>query len=287
MKLSFLGLGTMGYPMAGHQAKSGFDLCVYNRTTAKAEAWVQEYSGRFTASPELAVDGADIVMSCLGNDQDVVEVLLKPAFLGALKPGAIVVDHTTTSAKLARQLASAFEDIGVHFIDAPVSGGQAGAKNGVLTVMAGGEAEILAKAEPAMQPYAKSITLMGAVGSGQTAKMVNQVMIAGILQGLSEGLTLATHSGLDVDKVITALSGGAAGSWQLLNRAKTMVEGKFDFGFAIDWMRKDLGFCLDQAKELGLTLPNAAAVDERYAKLQAQGCGRLDTSVLIKAINSQ
>ncbi|WLD59255.1 NAD(P)-dependent oxidoreductase [Salinispirillum sp. LH 10-3-1] len=286
--VAFIGLGVMGYPMAGHLQRAGHKTCVYNRTTAKAEQWAAEYSGRFAPTPALAAQGAAVVCLCVGNDDDVRSVVYgEDGVLSQMSPGAVLVDHTTTSATLAEELASACAERQIHFIDAPVSGGQAGAENGRLTIMCGGEADVFAQVNPILSAYAAHIQLMGTHGQGQRCKMVNQVLIAGILQGLSEGVTLAQAAGLNMDEVITALQQGAAGSWQLNNRASTMAQGKFDFGFAIDWMRKDLGIVLDEAQRLGVNLPLAAETDQRYRRLQEQGFGRMDTSVLIRALKLQ
>ncbi|MFC3852630.1 NAD(P)-dependent oxidoreductase [Salinispirillum marinum] len=284
-KVAFIGMGVMGYPMAGHLQRAGQDTCVYNRTTEKSQHWVAEYGGRSAPTPALAADGAAVVCLCVGNDDDVRSVVYGDhGVLSRMVPGTVLVDHTTTSATLAEELAAACAERGVHFMDAPVSGGQVGAENGRLTIMCGGEPDVFARVEPSLAAYAAHLQLMGGHGQGQRCKMVNQVLIAGILQGLSEGVTLAQAAGLDMDEVITALQQGAAGSWQLNNRASTMAKGEFNFGFAIDWMRKDLGIVLDEAKRLGVHLPLAKETDARYARLQAEGLGRMDTSVLIKAL---
>ncbi|STO98258.1 NAD(P)-dependent oxidoreductase [Grimontia hollisae] len=283
-KVSFIGLGVMGYPMAGHLQKTGFATTVYNRTTAKAEAWAKEYGGEFASTPREAAKGADIVFVCVGNDNDVRSVIYgEDGVLASLQSGSVLVDHTTTSADLAVELAKACQDKGVSFIDAPVSGGQAGAENGTLTVMCGGDKAVFERVKPVIDAYAKQAVLMGENGQGQRCKMVNQICIAGILQGLSEALVLAQASGLDIAQMVDVLKHGAAGSWQMENRAVTMSQDKFDFGFAIDWMRKDLGICLDEAASKGIELPLTKDVDQKYAALQAQGLGRMDTSVLIKA----
>ncbi len=283
MKVTFLGLGAMGYPMAGHQQQAGLEVCVYNRTTAKAQQWVEQYGGRYSETPAQAVADADIIITCLGNDDDVRAVVCTDdGVLANSKAGAIFIDHTTTSEALALELAALASKRGISFLDAPVSGGQLGAENGALTVMVGGDADVLGKAAAALEPYAKNITHMGDVGAGQLTNMVNQLLIAGILQGLSEGLALAQKADLDLPKVIEAVSQGAAQSWQLENRGINMMNDKFDYGFAIDWMRKDLGFCFETAERLGIDIPNAKQVDERYGQLQARGFGRCDTSVLIK-----
>ncbi|WPC76642.1 NAD(P)-dependent oxidoreductase [Vibrio porteresiae] len=282
--VAFIGLGVMGYPMAGHLSKAGFHTQVYNRTSAKAEQWEQEYSGSYHVTPFAAAQGAQVVAMCVGNDNDVRSVVYgEEGVLAAMEAGSILIDHTTTSAELAEELAKACHEKGVHFIDAPVSGGQAGAVNGVLTVMCGGEQNTFEQALPVMNSYAKQVTLMGVNGQGQRCKMVNQICIAGVLQGLSEALLLAQKADLNIEQVKDVLKLGAAGSWQMENRAVTMAQDKFDFGFAIDWMRKDLGICLDEAKRNGLTLPMTEEVDQRYAQLQEKGLGRMDTSVLIKS----
>ncbi|EOU2462914.1 NAD(P)-dependent oxidoreductase [Vibrio navarrensis] len=283
--VAFIGLGVMGYPMAGYLSKAGYQTRVYNRTFAKAEKWAQQHQGQAFETPREAALGCDVVFVCVGNDDDVRSVVYgENGVLAGLKAGATLVDHTTTSAELAIELAGACQKVAVNFIDAPVSGGQAGAENGVLTIMCGGDADVFANVSPVMDVYAKQITLLGENGQGQRCKMVNQICIAGVLQGLSEALLLAQKSGLDIEQVVNTLKHGAAGSWQMENRAQTMTQGKFDFGFAIDWMRKDLGFCLQEAERVGLTLPLTEQVDAQYAKLQQQGLGRMDTSVLIKAV---
>ncbi|MEE3877381.1 NAD(P)-dependent oxidoreductase [Vibrio sp. YYF0003] len=284
-RVAFIGLGVMGYPMAGYLSKAGYETKVYNRTKAKADQWAEEYNGVACETPAQAAEGCDIVFTCVGNDDDVRSVVYgEEGLLVGLKPGAVLVDHTTTSADLAVELADACTKVGNHFIDAPVSGGQAGAENGVLTIMCGGDSNVFEQVAPAMDVYAKQITLLGENGQGQRCKMVNQICIAGVLQGLSEALLLAQQSGLDIEQVVETLKHGAAGSWQMENRAKTMAQDKFDFGFAIDWMRKDLGFCLKEAERVGLQLPLTQMVDQQYADLQLDGLGRMDTSVLIKAV---
>ena len=278
-RCTFLGLGVMGYPMAGHLAEAGHDVTVWNRTAAKAEEWAAEYPGVSASGVEDAVAHADFVFACLGDDPDVRTVAAKA--IPAMKPGALFVDHTTASAELARELDLAARDAGLGFLDAPVSGGQAGAENGQLAIMCGGEADSFARAEPVMDAYAKAMSLIGPAGAGQLCKMVNQICIAGIVQGLSEGLHFAKRAGLDPELVIGAISKGAAQSWQMENRWKTMVEDKFDYGFAIDWMRKDLRITLDEARRNGARLPVAALVDQFYADVQAMGGARWDTSSLI------
>jgi 3-hydroxyisobutyrate dehydrogenase len=282
-KVAFLGLGVMGYPMAGHlKTKGGNDVTVCNRTGAKAERWVTQYGGRRAATPKAAAEGQDFVMACVGNDNDLREVMLgvEGAFHG-MKKGAVLVDHTTASAEIAREIYSEAKKRGFDFIDAPVSGGQAGAENGVLTVMCGGDTEPFERAEKIIAAYARTCTLMGAPGSGQLAKMVNQICIAGLVQGLSEALHFAKCSGLDIEKLIATISKGAAQSWQMENRYKTMVAGKFDFGFAVDWMRKDLSICLAEARRNGALLPVTALIDQFYSEVQKMGGSRWDTSSLI------
>lgn len=276
---TFLGLGVMGYPMAGHLVKAGHDVTVWNRTGGKAEAWAGEHGGRAANTVEAAVGAADFVFACLGDDPDVRAVAERT--LPAMKPGAVFVDHTTASAELARELDQDARDAGIGFLDAPVSGGQAGAENGQLTIMCGGEADTFAQAEPVMDAYAKAMSLIGPAGSGQLAKMVNQICIAGIVQGLSEGLHFAKRAGLDPELLIGAISKGAAQSWQMENRWQTMVEGKFDYGFAIDWMRKDLRITLDEARRNQAKLPVTALVDQFYGDVQDMGGNRWDTSSLI------
>ncbi|SBS25642.1 2-hydroxy-3-oxopropionate reductase [Marinomonas spartinae] len=285
LTITFLGLGVMGYPMAGHLAKAGHAVTVYNRSAAKAQKWVNEYSGSAADTPAQAAKNADIVCICVGNDDDVRSVVYgEDGALAGMKQDAILIDHTTTSALLAEELNLACQTHGLHFIDAPVSGGQAGAENGQLTIMCGGDQQTFDKASIAMNAYAKQIQLMGVAGQGQRCKMVNQICIAGVLQGLSEALMLAEASNLDISQVVNTLQHGAAGSWQMANRLATMAKDEFDFGFAIDWMRKDLGIALDEAKQHSLDLTMTHEVDQHYAKLQQQGLGRMDTSVLVKAI---
>ena len=281
--VAFIGLGVMGYPMAGHLASAGYDVAVYNRTVAKAEKWVKEHGGRAAATPAEAARGADIVLGCVGNDDDVRAVVTgADGALSAMATGTIYIDHTTASASLARELESAASERGVGFLDAPVSGGQAGAENGALTVMVGGDAQVFARAQATMQTFARAVTLMGPVGAGQLTKMVNQICIAGVVQGLSEGINFALRAGLDADTVLEVISKGAAQSWQMENRGNTMVRDEFDFGFAVDWMRKDLAICLDEANQNKARLPMTALVDQFYAAVQAQGGGRWDTSSLMK-----
>jgi 3-hydroxyisobutyrate dehydrogenase len=283
-KLAFLGLGVMGYPMAGHLARAGHDVTVYNRTGAKAEQWVAQHGGRFARTPEDAAAAADVVMMCVGNDDDVRSVAGRA--LTTMRAGTSLVDHTTASAEVAREMHVAAQRRSVGFLDAPVSGGQAGAVNGKLTIMVGGEADVYADAEPLLACYARAVTLMGGPGSGQLTKMVNQICIAGLVQALAEGIDFATRSGLDAERVIDVISKGAAQSWQMENRAKTMIADKYDFGFAVDWMRKDLGICLAEARRNGATLPVTAVVDQFYARVQQMGGGRWDTSSLLRALRA-
>ena len=282
LDLAFIGLGVMGGPMAGHLAKAGHRVTVYNRTGARAEAWVATNGGAAKSTPHEAAQGADIVFACVGNDDDLrsVTVGLDGAFAG-MKPGAIFVDHTTASAEVARELHAAAAKAGIAFLDAPVSGGQAGAEKGILTVMVGGDETAFAKAEPVMRHFGRAVTLMGPSGAGQLTKMVNQICIAGLVQGLSEGIAFAQHAGLDAAKVIEVISKGAAQSWQMENRSPTMIENRFDFGFAVDWMRKDLSIVLDEARRNGSRVPVAALVDQFYATIQARGGSRWDTSSLV------
>ena len=283
MKVAFIGLGAMGFPMAGHLQQKGYQVCVYNRSGEKATGWVQQYGGLSASTPAAAAADADVVMLCVGNDQDVRAVVYgEHGVLAGMRRNAILVDHTTASADLARELeaACALQQIG--FLDAPVSGGQAGAQNGLLTIMTGCDPAVFDQALPVLQSYARSCKLLGPAGSGQLAKMVNQICIAGIVQGLAEALHFGTAAGLDCKAVLEVISKGAAQSWQMENRGVTMVDGQFNFGFAVDWMRKDLGITLDEARRNGAQLPLTALVDQFYAELQAQGHGRLDTSSLIK-----
>ncbi|PTV96976.1 3-hydroxyisobutyrate dehydrogenase/2-hydroxy-3-oxopropionate reductase [Rhodobacter aestuarii] len=281
-KLAFLGLGVMGYPMAGHLVAKGHAVTVYNRTAAKADAWVAQYGGAMAATPAAAATGADFVMACVGNDDDLRAVCLGEtgAFEG-MEEGAIFVDHTTVSAKVTRELAQAADALGLGFVDAPVSGGQAGAENGVLSVMCGGAEAHYAAAEPVIAAYAKICRRLGESGAGQMAKMCNQIAIAGLVQGLSESLHFAEKAGLSIPELVEVISQGAAGSWQMVNRAETMAANKFDFGFAVDWMRKDLGICLETANETGASLPVTALVDQFYKDVQKMGGNRWDTSSLI------
>jgi 3-hydroxyisobutyrate dehydrogenase len=282
MKTAFLGLGVMGFPMAGHLKKGGHEVAVYNRTGAKAQKWTEAHGGRSAASPAEAAKGAEIVFACVGNDDDLRSIVLggEGAFAG-MEKGAIFVDHTTASANVARELAEVAKGKGLHFLDAPVSGGQAGAENGKLTVMVGGSQAHFDRAKPVIDCYARACVLLGPVGSGQLAKMVNQICIAGLVQGLAEGMNFAVKAGLDPAKLVETISKGAAQSWQMENRALTMVADKFEFGFAVDWMRKDLGICLEEAKSNGARLPVTALVDQFYAQVQQRGGKRWDTSSLI------
>lgn len=284
-KVAFLGLGVMGFPMAGHLARAGHSVTVYNRSTAKAQAWVAEFGGAARPTPREATAGADIVFCCVGNDNDLRSVALGAdgAFAG-MAPGALFVDHTTASADVARELYGAARNLGLAFVDAPVSGGQAGAQNGALTVMCGGDATAFDAVKPAAMAFSRAFTLMGESGAGQLTKMVNQICIAGLVQGLSEAIAFGQKAGLDMNQVLEVIGKGAAQSWQLDNRGKTMVADKFDFGFAVDWMRKDLGLVLDEAKRNGARLPVTALVDQFYADVQAMGGNRLDTSSLIKRL---
>jgi 3-hydroxyisobutyrate dehydrogenase len=286
MKLAFLGLGVMGYPMAGHLAKT-HDVTVYNRTAAKAQAWVDQHGGAMADTPEAAANGADIVLACVGNDDDLRSVTIGQggAFAG-MKPGAIFVDHTTVSAQVTAELYAAAKDAGLHFVDAPVSGGQAGAENGQLSIMCGGDQDAYTSAEPVMQVYAKLCRRIGDSGAGQMTKMCNQIAIAGLVQGLSEALHFAQKAGLDGEAVVEVISQGAAGSWQMANRYQTMLGDKWDHGFAVDWMRKDLGICLAAADANGASLPVTALVDQFYKDVQKLGGGRWDTSSLLKRLQA-
>jgi 3-hydroxyisobutyrate dehydrogenase/2-hydroxy-3-oxopropionate reductase len=284
-KVAFLGLGVMGYPMAGHLARAGHTVTVYNRTPAKAQAWVQEFGGRAADTPREAAAGANLVFACVGNDDDLRSIALgaNGAFAG-MTPGAILVDHTTASAEVARELSTAARQIGLQFIDAPVSGGQAGAQNGVLTVMCGGDAAAFETARPVAMAFSRAVTLMGASGAGQLTKMVNQICIAGLVQGLSEAIAFGQNAGLDMLQVLDVIGKGAAQSWQLDNRGKTMAADQFDFGFAVDWMRKDLGLVLAEAQRNGSRLPVTALVDQFYGDIQHMGGNRWDTSSLIRRL---
>lgn len=282
-KVAFLGLGVMGFPMAGHLAKAGHGVTVYNRTAAKATAWVERHGGAAAATPAQAAAGADVVFMCVGDDNDVRQV--GGLALTAMKPGAVLVDHTTASAEVARELAASAAQSGLGFLDAPVSGGQAGAENGILSIMVGGEEATFAAVEPLLKAYGRSVVHMGPAGSGQLTKMVNQISIAGLLQGLAEALSFAQKSGVDPQKALAVVSKGAAQSWQMENRGPTMLEDRYDFGFAVDWLRKDLAICLAEARRNGAKLPVTALVDQFYADVQAMGGGRWDTSSLMRRLN--
>jgi len=284
-RVAFLGLGVMGYPMAGHLAKAGHAVTVYNRGAEKRARWVAEFGGTAAATPAAAAQGAEIVMMCVGNDDDVRAVATgAEGALAGMTAGAILVDHTTASARVAREVDAAAGARGVGFLDAPVSGGQSGAENGKLTIMVGGDAGVYARAEPVISAYARAVTLMGPSGAGQLTKMVNQICVASVVQGLAEGLAFALRAGLDAERVLDVISKGAAQSWQMENRGKTMVADKFDFGFAVDWMRKDLAICLDEARSNGAALPVTAVLDQFYGRIQARGGGRWDTSSLIRLL---
>lgn len=281
-RIAFLGLGVMGFPMAGHLMRAGHGVTVYNRSPAKAQAWVAQHGGTHASTPREAASGANFVMACVGNDDDLRQVCLGAdgAFAG-MTPGAVFVDHTTVSAKVTRELAEAARQAGLGYVDAPVSGGQSGAENGQLSVMCGGTPEDYASAKPVIDAYARICRRMGDAGAGQMAKMCNQIAIAGLVQGLSESLAFAERAGLDIELLVEVISQGAAGSWQMVNRHKTMAEGHFDHGFAVDWMRKDLAICLETADEIGASLPVTALVDQFYHEVQRMGGGRWDTSSLI------
>jgi 3-hydroxyisobutyrate dehydrogenase len=282
-KVAFLGLGVMGFPMAGHLALAGHEVTVYNRSPAKAQAWTGEFKGSAAPTPREASAGRDLVFCCVGNDEDLRSVALgDQGALAGMKPGAILIDHTTASANVARELYAEARQRGLQFVDAPVSGGQAGAQNGLLTVMCGGDAAAFEAAKPVAMAFSRAFTLLGGPGSGQLAKMVNQTAIAGLVQGLAEAIVFGQKAGLDMAQVLDVIGKGAAQSWQMDNRGKTMIEGKFDFGFAVDWMRKDLGLVLEEARRNGATLPVTALVDQFYADVQAMGGKRWDTSSLIK-----
>jgi len=287
--VTFIGLGVMGYPMAGHlMVKGGHAVTVYNRTADKAEAWVKQYGGTSAATPAEASSTADFVFTCVGNDDDLRSVTIgKDGVFSGMKPGAILIDNTTASAEVARELDAAARAKGCYFIDAPVSGGQAGAENGVLTVMCGGDAAVFEKAKPVIDAYARMVGLMGDVGAGQLTKMINQICIAGLVQGLAEGIHFGQKAGLDIEKVVDVISKGAAGSWQMENRHKTMMAGKYDFGFAVDWMRKDLDIVLSEARRNGAALPVTALVDQFYGEVQAMGGKRWDTSSLLARLDKK
>ena len=282
---AFIGLGVMGFPMAGHLQAAGHQTTVYNRTTSRAEAWVEAHGGSSVPTPREAATGADAVMVCVGNDDDLRFVVFgEDGALAGMAEGSTLVDHTTASAEVAREIAAVASEIGVGFVDAPVSGGQAGAQNGQLSIMCGGDPDVFATVEPLIDSYAKAIVLVGDVGSGQLTKMVNQVCIGGLIQGLAEALDFSRRAGLDTDKVLAAISQGASGSWQMENRARTMLDRHFDHGFALDWMRKDFGIVFDEAERIGATLPVTAMVVQFYARLQREGHGRWDTSSLIELL---
>ena len=284
-RVAFLGLGVMGHPMAGHLARAGHQVTVYNRTAAKAQAWAAEYGGQAAATPREAATGADFVFACVGNDDDLRAVVLgADGALAGMAPGAVFVDHTTASAEVARELYGAARTLGIQFIDAPVSGGQAGAVNGLLTVMCGGDAEPFAAMQPVALAFSRAVTRVGGPGAGQLAKMVNQICIAGLVQGLSEGIAFGQKAGLDMKQVLDVIGKGAAQSWQMDNRGKTMVDDQFEFGFAVDWMRKDLSLVLDEARRNGARVPVTALVDQFYADVQALGGNRWDTSSLVKRL---
>ena len=282
-KAAFIGLGVMGYPMAGHMAGNGHDVTVYNRTHEKARKWADEHGGNAAETPAKAAEGADVVCACVGNDDDLRSVVYgDDGILAGMKEGAVFVDHTTASADVAREIGDKAAEMGLRFVDGPVSGGQAGAENGILTVMCGGEQGAFDDARSIMDCYAQAVTLLGPVGSGQLCKMVNQICIAGLVQGLAEGINFGQKAGLDMKQVIEVISKGAAQSWQMENRANTMIDDEFDFGFAVDWMRKDLGICFAEAKNNGARLPVTALVDQFYAGIQAKGGNRWDTSSLLR-----
>ena len=286
LKVSFIGLGVMGYPMAGHLSKEGHEVTVYNRTSYKAKKWLNEYKGFIAETPKEASFGSDFIFICVGNDDDVLSVINgNEGIIAGLSPGSIVVDHTTASAELAKNLFNLIKLKKADFIDAPVSGGQTGAENGILSIMCGGEKEIYTKASEIMKAYGKNISLIGDVGSGQLAKMVNQICIAGLVQGLSEGINFGIKADLDMKKVLDVIQSGAAGSWQMINRGETMVSNKFDFGFAVDWMRKDLKLCLEEARKNKSRLPVTSIIDQFYAQIQENDGGRFDTSSLISLLN--
>jgi 3-hydroxyisobutyrate dehydrogenase len=287
LKLAFIGLGTMGYPMAGHLARAGHALQVYNRTQNKAAAWVSEYGGTACGTPALAAADADMIFACVGDDADLRAVTTGPqGAFSTLRPGTVFVDHSTTSAGVARELAADAAKRDCHFLDAPISGGQIGAQKGTLSIMAGGEAEIFERAKPIMAAYGKAIALMGAAGAGQLTKMVNQIAVVGVMQGLAEGIDFGLRAGLDMQRVLEVLTKGAATSWQMENRGGTMVEGRFDFGFAVDWMHKDLGICLEEAQNNGARLEQTARIHDYYSQLKEAGRGREDFSALIQRLRS-
>jgi 3-hydroxyisobutyrate dehydrogenase len=288
VKAAFIGLGVMGYPMAGHLAKNGHDVTVYNRTAAKAEAWTKEHGGTAADTPAKAADGAEVVFSCVGNDDDLRSVVFgDDGILAGMMEGAVYCDHTTASATVAREIGEAAGELGIGFLDGPVSGGQAGAENGALTVMVGGEQKDFDVIKPVADCYGKAVTLMGPVGAGQLTKAVNQICIAGLVQGLSEGLAFAEKAGLDANKVVDVISKGAAQSWQMDNRAETMINDEFEFGFAVEWMRKDMGIAMVEARSNGALLPATALVDQLYGEIVAMGGSRWDTSSLIRLLTRE
>jgi 3-hydroxyisobutyrate dehydrogenase len=284
-KLAFIGLGVMGYPMAGHLARAGHDVTVYNRTTAKAKSWTKEFRGNFASTPAKAAQGCEIVFACVGNDDDLRSIAFgDDGILAGMDEGAVFIDHTTASADVAREIYAAARGMNKHFLDGPVSGGQAGAENGALTIMVGGEQETFVLSKPIMQSYGKAVTLMGEAGTGQLTKMVNQICVAGLVQALSEGLNFANRAGLDAKLVVDVISKGAAQSWQMENRGYTMIEDKFDFGFAVDWMRKDLDICMAESKNIGAKLPVTQTVAGYYELIAKKGGNRWDTSSLIRLL---
>jgi 3-hydroxyisobutyrate dehydrogenase len=285
LSIGFIGTGVMGGPIAGHLARAGHKLTVYNRSRAKAEAWAQKHGGSVAASPSDVAGMADVVISCVGNDDDLAQVTLgRDGAFRAMRKGALFIDHTTVSARIARQLSVEADGLGLHSVDAPVTGGQAGAEAGTLSIMCGASKAAMARAQPVLRAYASRIVHIGGPGTGQTTKMANQIAFSGIIQSLSEAMRFVQAAHLDTDKVFEAISGGAASSWQMTNRWDTMVKGEFDFGFAVDWMRKDLGLAIDEARSIGATLPIAALIDQFYADIQRAGGGRKDTSVLIERL---
>lgn len=286
-KVAFIGMGVMGFPMAGHLAQAGYDVAVYNRTAAKAERWAKQYQGSFALTPHEAAAGAEVVITCVGNDTDLEQLFLSEQGLGnVLRSGVVCVDHTTASADISERISARLATLGVDFLDAPVSGGQAGAENGQLTIMVGGHADVLEKVRPLLDCYGKAVNLLGPVGSGQRCKMVNQICIAGLLQGLAEGLHFAKSTGLDPEQVVEVISQGAAQSWQMENRYKTMLAGEYEHGFAVDWMRKDLSIALQEARRNGSLLPVTALVDQLYGEVQKLGGGRWDTSSLLARLEA-
>lgn len=288
LNAAFIGLGTMGYPMAGHLAKAGISMTVYNRTTQRAQQWAQDYPGSYAATPAEAARGADLVFVCVGNDNDLRQVTLGDGgALQGLAKGAILIDHTTASAEMARELDTACRKQGNHFLDAPVSGGQQGAENGQLSIMCGGDGAIYQRALPTLQHYAKAANLMGPAGSGQLTKMVNQICVAGLVEALSEGVAFAQNAGLDASKVFDTISQGAAGSWQMVNRHQTMIDDQYEHGFAVDWMRKDLDICLQEAARNGTRLPITEQVNDFYRDIQSMGGGRWDTSALLRRLQNK